>query len=151
MIVPDLFETSLTDAENAAFNVLLEATESQANKSGYLGLNPGIVNAWYFEALNSINDTVFYANDVPSMAVQAKAECSFIRRSDCQKWLMRIVAALPISNHEESNIVEFRINNESPITFKDIQMANENKTIRIWVKEITFDLVFLTGGKASNF
>lgn len=147
MITPDCFNTSLTEAEQYAFEKLLDATNSKENKQGFKGLNPDIINAWAFEILKSANNEVFLAPDTPRLCVNAQAECVYFDREECQKWFMSILAALPIQNDEDSSIVEFRISDESKIEPEIIAVKNDKDLHRVYRKTITFDLVFETGGK----
>lgn len=149
MIVPDCFNTSLTEAEQAAFQILLDATGSQANRQGFLGYDPNIANTWLFEVTKvSIPEIMFYQN-VDRIVFKAYAECNYQIRANCQAWFMSILAKLPIKNHENSNIVIFRIASDSQISESFINLKNEKSAVRIFSKSIEFDLEFLTGGKGS--
>lgn len=151
MIIPDCFNTSLTDAEKAAFEILLTATNSQNNKHGFLGYQPSIANTWFFEATKVSETETLLFRENESLVFKCDAECSFLNRADCQRWFMAIVAALPIRQHEDSNIVHFRVFQDSEITSEYLKLPNEKNEVKIFSKSVEFDLEFATGGKSSAF
>ena len=151
---PTSFETSWTEGEKAAFAVLLAATGSESGRSGFLGHNPGIANAWHFNCTQVNNGgEVFYAGDIPSICIPAYAECQFLRRSDCQKWAMRIASKLPVDSEEDdSNLVQFRLSDDGidEIRPEWMKFQNDEKERLIWKLKLKFELVFSTGGKANS-
>ncbi len=150
---PTSFETSWTEAEQAAFQILCAATGTENGKSAHLGRNPGILNAWHFTC-GKISDggEVFYADDLPSLCLPAYAECVFLHRAKCQCWAMRIAAALPVCNADNTNIAELRIRADGWGEVKEtyVQPPNESKELLAWTLRVDFDLVFVTGGKANS-
>jgi hypothetical protein len=148
MITPDVFNTSLTDAEQAAFDILMDATQTEQDKTAYLGYEPEIINTWYFEAtFTALPEVSFYYANVDSTVVKCRARCTYFNRADCQKWFMAIMAKLPKKEEDESNIKIFRLSQDFEIKTGIITLKNEKNDVRIFSKEIEFDLEFLTGGK----
>lgn len=150
---PTSFETSWTEAENAAFEAICTATGSQAGTSAHLGRNPGVMNAWHCSCGKiGIGGEVFYADDIPTLCIPFYAEAVFTRRAACQAWAMRIAAALPLINQETNNIIELRIQADGWGEVKPdyVQVANEDKQIPVWRMRLDCDLVFETGGKSNS-
>ena len=152
MKAPDTFITSWPQAERRAFEKLVEATDSAEGRNAFLGRNPGVVNAWHFESqpINDIGESVLFSKDIQTMGIPYRAECAFLKREDCQTWMMRIMRALPLINDEESNVACFRHRSIGTITPGTVTFKNEEKTVSVWSLEIGFDLVFVTGGKANG-
>ena len=147
---PDTFITSWPQAERRAFEKLIEATDSAEGRNAFLGRNPGVVNAWHFESqpINDIGESVLFSKDVQTIGIPYRAECAFLKREDCQTWMMKIMRGLPLHDDEESNVACFRHRSVGTIIYSTVEFANEQKSVGVWTLEIGFDLVFITGGKA---
>ena len=152
MTDPQSFDTSWRDAEETAFNRLVEATGTVAAKSAFLGLNPGVVNAWHLEsqAVADIGESVLLARDIPSLGIPYRAECAFTRREDCQAWAMRILRGLPVCRDGDSNVAVFRVRHFGQIVPDTVAAGNEGAAVGVWKMEVGLDLVFSTGGKGNG-
>ena len=149
---PETFEKAWYEAEQRAFEKLVEAAGSEYGRDAYLGRIPNIVNAWYFESkpVTDIGESVLLARDLPTLGVPYRAEGIFLKREDCQAWAMRVIKGLPLIKDNDSNIALFRVNALGQVTYGDkVQLANERAPVDAWKMEIGFDLVFATGGKAN--
>lgn len=117
-----------------------------------MGDNPEIFvfNSWHFASapVKEAADALL-ASDLPSLALPYYAECRFQRRSDCQLWAMRIIGALPLNNHEDSNIALLRIRDIDEIKPGQAKLPGKEAMATFWALQITLDLVFATGGKAN--
>jgi len=147
---PETFEKAWYEAEQRAFEKLVEAAGSEEGRSAFLGRNPGILNAWHFESkpVTDIGESVLLARDLPSLGVPYRALGVFLKREDCQSWAMRIIKGLPLIKDNDSNIALFRVNELNQIKHSTAEVANEKAAVNVWEMEIGFDLVFATGGKA---
>lgn len=142
------FETSWTQAERAVFDHLMYATGTVENKSAFLGVNPGIVNAWFLqsEATPELAVPVFSTPDPRVMAIQCEARATFLARDACQRWGMAIAKKLPICTGL-GNVNAIKIRGMSSVDHEWVSVPNEGTQFPTWNISIYFDVVFKTGSK----
>ena len=152
MTKPALFEDAWTEAEQRAFQYITEATQTVENKSAFLGSNPGILNAWHLEhaAMDEGVESVLLSGDQPSIAMPYQATGAFTKRDACQKWFMRMLAAMPLRTDKDSNVALLRIRHHGAIEESEVDVANNKQSVRVWSLTLGLDLVFATGGKANG-
>jgi len=151
MINPVSFETAWSEAERRAYAVLVRCSGSEDNRDAFLGRNPGIVNAWHFESapLQKAGDNAILVPDINALNIPYRAECVFLKREKCQVWAMRIMGGLPLTQDDGSNVATLRVSGIGDIVPDTILYANEKDPVSVWRMDLTFDLVFITGGKGN--
>lgn len=151
MINPVSFETAWAEAERRAYEMLVASAGSADGRDAYLGRNPGVANAWHFESVpvQKSGDNALLAPDVHTVYIPYRAECVFLKRERCMGWAMRIIGGLPLTQDTESNVAAFRVASLGDVVPGIIQLANEKSPVDVWRLEMTFDLVFITGGRSN--
>jgi hypothetical protein len=147
---PATYENSWADAEAAIMRRLATATATELNKTAFVG-EPGIVNAWWLE-WGAITDTFapLLVGDLFTMHLPAVITCQFLSRAAAQAWGMRVIAGLPANLSADSNVTTLRVRNMGALAPELVKIANETKEVRVWVLDITLDVVFETGGRANS-
>lgn len=131
-----------TEAEQAAFGKLCEATGMEESTSAFLGEFNGTANAFYFNNGEVQYDgEVFLAPKVAQFAIPYTATGVFTSRRDAQRWAMRVAMALPVMNI--GNLALFRVSNRAigELRAKQFQFASESEPEWAWELVLYFDVV----------
>jgi len=146
---PTSFETSWTESEASAFAALCTATGTEANRDAYLGMNPGVLNAWHFEPDVVNNDTILNP-DCPAIYVPCLAVWRGLKRDRCQSWAMKLLGNIGDADLADTNISNLRIRSIGQPEYDLVQVANEERKVGQWSITVGIDLVFATGQRANR-
>ena len=155
---PNQFEEAMFQAERDCFDKVCEILGLQEGKSAFLSVNKGMLDCVVFDiGYPETGDMMAFPSDV----FHWRGQLDIYNRSrrQIQKWLMRLIAAMPIGTSqatdeqmpEGSNVQNFRIvpvtNSISDIVTTQLKYAAGDKGVEVYTSTIIFDIVFIAGSR----
>lgn len=155
-----LFEESMEKAERDCFDKICEVLGLQEGRSAFLSVNGGEANCVVFD-IGSPESGEVLAFPARQFHWRGQLDCYNVKRRQIQKWLMRLVAAMPISAipgqgtsekmPEGSNVVHFRIaplaDAIKTITTTTLKYGAGDKGREVFTSSVVFDIVFNAGSR----
>ena len=131
-----------TEAENAMLGYLCEATGHEVGRNAFLGQMDVVCNSFCVYNLPvSKGGRVFYAPGQPSFVIPYRATATFDNRRDLQRWMMKVVRALPLLNR--GCIAQLRLDEQAFGTLRTamLQFLGEDAERLAYQLDANFDLV----------
>lgn len=140
---PCALDSAWEEAEQTAFRVLCDATQMTPDTNAFLGDFNGTAGAFFFNNESIDYDgEVFYAPNASTFEMGYTALAVFLTRAECQRWAMRIMAALPVCGL--GNIGTFRLASNAFGKIEQVNLAFDSEAedaTPAWQLQANFDLV----------
>lgn len=155
---PAEFEEAMEKAERDCFDKICEILGVREGVSAFLSTNGGATDCIVFDIGHpETGDMMAF----PSCVFHWRGQMDVYNRSrrQIQKWLMRLIAAMPIGTSqateeqmpEGSNVQNFRIvpitNSISDIVTTQLKYAAGDKGVEVYTTTVIFDIVFNAGSR----
>lgn len=154
----EVFEDAMLNAERDCFDKLNEILGLREGVNSFLSTNKGATDCMVFDiGYPETGEMMGFPSDV--FHWRGQADIYHRSRRQIQKWLMRLIAAMPIGTtqatrermREGSNVQNFRImpitNGISEITTTQLKFAAGDKGVEVYTSTVIFDIVFNAGSR----
>jgi|LSQX01.1.fsa_nt_gb hypothetical protein len=136
---PSSPELAWAEAEKHIMQKLCEITGASLEVNAFAGVNPNIIDAWFFEWDDTRLGDAMLASCNKSIHLPAYVEAIFEDRARLQVFLMRVLLGLPQRNFGNVELVRVSTGGFSGIEFNDIELAG-------FTARINLDIIFDSGG-----
>ena len=155
---PNQFEEALFSAERDCFDKVCEILGLTEGRNAFLSTNAGALDCVVFDiGYPETGDMMAFPSDV----FHWRGQLDIYNRSrrQIQRWLMRLIAAMPIGTtqatreqmRDGSNVQNFRImpttNSITEIATTSLKFGAGDKGVEVYTSTIIFDIVFIAGSR----
>lgn len=154
----EVFEEALFQAERDCFDKLNEILGLREGVNSFISTNKGVTDCVVFDiGYPESGEVLGFPSDC--FHWHGQADLYSRDRRQIQRWLMRMVAAMPIGTtqgtkekmREGSSVYCFRImpitNGISEITTTSLKFAAGDKGVEVFTSTVIFDIVFNAGSR----
>lgn len=157
---PTDYESALTEAEMLCHLAICDALALTDGVDAFISLNPGRTDCAVFD-IGNLQTGEQMGFPATSFHFRGQLELYSRDRRRLQVWLMRLIAAFPMSRWQgvddrlarETCVDVLRIapesNAVSAISTAPISVGTNEKPIECWTATVQFDIVFSTGERPS--
>lgn len=154
MITPDTYEEAMTQAEAACTAYLAGILELEVGKDMTIGIDNGQDHGGVFD-IGQISVGATTTFNAGAMAYSATLKVYHRDRAQLQKWIMRLIHALPTNGQyskasplrEQSGVCQLRIVPDSGSIGKlvpaTVNVKASGKDLSVWSCLVKFDVVFV--------
>ena len=143
IIIPASPDEAWEAAEKTAIRTLCEITDSRLGKTGFVGANPGVLDAWHINTDSTEHGSSLLCPSPGVVHLPYYAEGIFGGRTAMQRWACRVIAGLPVKNRGNIQIFRVAARGLDEPTFESHELAGEAAAAQVWRLRIHLELVFV--------